>query len=226
MKTIAIESQKGGSGKTMTALNLAVAAGRAGQAVVIIDLDPQASATGWKEHRPADTPVVVFVPPSQLPRALKAASDGGANLAIIDTAPSVETPALAAARVSDLIIIPCRPSILDLRAIGSTADLAKLAGKPAFVVLNAVPPGASRLIADARDAVAVHGLPIAPVTIQQRAAYSHALTAGQTAQEFAPDSKAAGEIADLFEWLTTELKQRMTIHERHRSTVQAKHNNA
>ena len=35
---------------------------------------------------------------------------------------------------------PCRPGILDLRAIGSTARILKLAGKPAFVVLNATPP--------------------------------------------------------------------------------------
>lgn len=51
MKTVAIESQKGGTGKTTTALNLAIAAERAGQTTVVIDLDPQASAAGWKAIR-------------------------------------------------------------------------------------------------------------------------------------------------------------------------------
>jgi chromosome partitioning protein len=205
MKIIAIESQKGGTGKTTTALNLAVAAERAGQAAVVIDLDPQASATGWKDTRPDETPVVVSVAPARLAQALKAAEDGGADLVIIDTAPHAESAALAAAKAADLILIPCRPGILDLRAIGTTADVAKIASKPAFVVLNAMPPGATRLIADARAAVAVHGLDVAPVAIQQRAAFGHALTAGQTAQEFEPSGKAAAEIAQLYRWLLSQL---------------------
>lgn len=207
MKTIAIESQKGGTGKTTTALNLAVAAERAGQTAVVIDLDPQASAAGWKDTRPGETPVVVSVPPTRLAQALQVAQEGGADLAIIDTAPHAESAALAAAKAADLILIPCRPGILDLRAIGTTADLVKIAGKPAFVVLNAMPPGATRLIADARTAVAVHGLEVAPVAIQQRAAFGHALTAGQTAQEYEPDGKAAEEIAQLFEWIQVQLQQ-------------------
>ena len=79
MKTVAIESQKGGTGKTTTALNLAVAAEKAGQATVVIDLDPQASAAGWKDTRQAESPVVVSVPPARLPQALQAAQEGGAD---------------------------------------------------------------------------------------------------------------------------------------------------
>ncbi|HXC13926.1 MAG TPA: ParA family protein [Stellaceae bacterium] len=71
MKTVAIESQKGGTGKTTTALNLAVAAEKAGQAAVVIDLDPQASAAGWKDTRQAETPVVVSVRPARLPQPSK-----------------------------------------------------------------------------------------------------------------------------------------------------------
>jgi chromosome partitioning protein len=205
MKTVAVESQKGGSGKTTTTLNLAVAAGQAGKAVVVIDLDPQASAAGWKDSRTTEAPVVVSVPPARLPQALQAALEGGADLALIDTAPHAESAALAAAKAADLILIPTRPGILDLRAIGTTADLVKIAGKPAFVVLNAIPPGATRLIEDARAAAAVHGLEVAPVVIEQRAALSHSLTAGQTAQEYEPHGKAAEEIARLYAWLQEQL---------------------
>jgi chromosome partitioning protein len=124
---------------------------------------------------------------------------------LVDTAPHSEGAALAAAKAADVILIPCRAGILDLRAIGTTAELVKLAGKPAFVVLNAMPPRASQMLADACDAVAVHGLSVSPVAIQQRAAYAHALTAGKTAQEYEPEGKAAEETAQLYEWLRSIL---------------------
>ena len=60
MKTVAIESQKGGTGKTTIGINVAVAAALAGSEVVLIDLDPQASATAWRDGREADKPVVGF----------------------------------------------------------------------------------------------------------------------------------------------------------------------
>jgi chromosome partitioning protein len=207
MKTVAVESGKGGSGKTTTTLNLAVAAGIAGKTVVVIDLDPQASAAEWKDSRPAETPVVVSVPPARLPQALQAARDGGAELVLIDTAPHSESAALAAAKAADLVLIPTRPGILDLRAIAATADVVKIAGKPGYVVLNAIPPGATRLVEDARAAAAVHGLEVAPVVIEQRAALSHSLTAGQTAQEYEPNGKAAEEVASLYDWLCGQLRE-------------------
>lgn len=205
MRTIAILSQKGGTGKTTLSLHLAVAAQKAGQAAVVIDLDPQASAAGWKDSRSGEEPVVVSVPAPRLPYTLQAAESGGAYLAIIDTAPHSGDVALAAAEAADLVLIPCRPGILDLRAIGTTARVVKLAGKPAYVVLNTVPPRASNVLADARAAVAVHGLDVAPVALQQRAAYAHSLTAGQTAQEYERGGKAAEEIAKFYGWLQAML---------------------
>lgn len=205
MKTVAILSQKGGTGKTTLTLHLAVAAEAAGRAAVVIDLDPQASAAGWKDSRQAEAPAVVSVPAARLPQALQAAQDGGAELVLIDTAPHSESASLAAARAADLVLIPCRPGILDLRAIGTSAELARLAGKRAFVVLNAMPPRATNLAADAREAVATHGLDVAPVLMQQRAAYGHALTAGKTAQEFERDGKGAEEVGKLYAWLKTKL---------------------
>lgn len=201
MKTVAILSQKGGTGKTTLALHLAVVAQQAGHVAVVIDLDPQASAAGWKDSRQNETPIVISVPAARLSQALQAAMNGGADLVVLDTAPHSSEVALAAAEAADLVLIPCRPGILDLRAIGTTARVVKLAGKPAYVVLNTVPPRASNVLADARAAVAVHGLNVAPVALQQRAAYAHSLTAGQTAQEYERQGKAAEEIAALYAWL-------------------------
>lgn len=206
MHTVAMLSQKGGTGKTTLSLHLAVAAETAGHRAVVIDLDPQASAAGWKDSRQGETPVVVSVPSTRLPQAVQAAQDGGAALAVIDTAPYSGDVALAAAEAADLVLIPCRAGILDLRAIGITARVVKLAGKTAYVVLNAVPPSASRVLADARAAVAVHGLEVAPVALRQRAAYAHALTAGQTAQEYEPKGKAAEDMAAFYKWLRRTLQ--------------------
>jgi hypothetical protein len=108
--------------------------------VVLIDLDPQASAAGWGDSREDDTPAIVACPPARLAAALETAKASGVRYAFIDTAPHAESPALTAARAADLIVIPTRPGILDLRAIGATIEIATLAKKRAVLVLNAAPP--------------------------------------------------------------------------------------
>ena len=58
MHTIALVTQKGGSGKTTLAVTLAVAAADAGEKVVALDLDPQASLVAWGNERTAESPAV------------------------------------------------------------------------------------------------------------------------------------------------------------------------
>jgi chromosome partitioning protein len=201
MKTVALVSQKGGAGKTTLALHLACAAQAGGLASAIIDLDPQASAAAWADSRTQEEPVVVPLPYTRLAQGLEIAQQSGADLVLIDTAPHSETAALAAARAADLVLIPCRLSILDLRAIGGTAELVKIAQKPAFVVLNAYHPRAVEMLADAQAAVAMHGLGIAPAGLAARASFSHSLTAGLTALEYEPAGRASEEVTSLFAWL-------------------------
>ncbi len=206
MHTLSILSQKGGTGKTTLALHLAVAAEQAGRPTAVIDLDPQASAASWGDQRDEnDGPVVISAPPTRLAAILTTAEREGADLAIIDTAPHSESAALAAARASDLILIPCRPAILDIRAIGTTTDLVQLAAKPAAVILNAVPPRGT-LADEAEAAVEGYGFPVAPVRIGHRAALFHSLTLGRTAQEYEPRGKATLEIEGLYAWLARELR--------------------
>ena len=205
MKTVAILSQKGGTGKTTLAVHLALAAERRDVVVAVLDLDPQASAAEWKDSRDGETPSVTSIQSSRLGKALEVAESAGAALIVIDTAPHSADAAVAAAEATDLILIPCRAGILDLRAIATTARIVKVTGKPAFVVLNAIPPNSPRIVADAIAAVQQHGLPVAPVVIHQRSAYAHALTAGQSAEEYEPEGKAAEEIAELFKWLGSVL---------------------
>lgn len=56
-------------------------------------------------------------PANRLNYWLETAAENGATLALIDTASHTETAALAAARAASLVIIPCKPSLLDLEAI-------------------------------------------------------------------------------------------------------------
>ena len=200
MKTIAILSQKGGTGKTTIALHLAVAAERAGHVATVIDLDPQSSAGGWGDSRNADGPIVGIAHAPRLASILKAAEGGGATFALLDTAPHSQSDALDAAQASNAILIPCRPGILDLRAISATVQIARLSNKPAAVVLNSVSPHGRSLADEAEDAIQQYGIQVSPVRITQRAAFTHALANGQTAQEYEPHGKAAEETQKLYEW--------------------------
>jgi chromosome partitioning protein len=207
MKTIALLSQKGGTGKTTLALHLAVAAEMDGKPSVVLDLDPQSSSAGWKDNRSAESPVVVSLQASRLIQTLAASKKSGAAFAFIDSAPHSDQVAMAAAEAADLILIPCRAGILDLRAIAMTAKIARLADKPAFVILNALRPQAAGMVDEVRDAVGVHGLQLAPVTIYQRAAYADSLIDGQVAMEADPKGKAAAEIDALYRWLAKQVKK-------------------
>jgi len=63
MPTIAIISQKGGSGKTTIALHLAASDAQAKQPACVIDTDPQATAATWGDWRGDFYPLVVTSPP-------------------------------------------------------------------------------------------------------------------------------------------------------------------
>jgi chromosome partitioning protein len=206
MKTLAIVSQKGGAGKTTLAVHLAVAAERAGETVAIIDLDPGTNAASWGDLREAETPAVLAVPPGRLAQALRAAKETGVTFVVIDTAAKSENPALDAAKAADVVLIPCRRGFFDLDQISGTVNLIKLAGKPGFVVFNALRTGSKRIQADVTKAISSYGLTAAPVVIHDRGAYCNAIPAGQTAQEFEPDGLAAQEITELYAWLRKAMK--------------------
>ena len=197
LRTLALISQKGGSGKTTLALALAAAHELAGGQAALIDLDPQGSAVMWGRLRGGVPPVVIAAHPPRLARVIAAAADAGASLVVIDTAPREAGGAAEAARLADLVMIPCRPSAVDLAAIPAT--LAAIGSTPAAVVLNAV-PARGPWVAEAADAVRAFGLGLAPVTLGARVAHAKAFTLGRTTQETEPASPAAREIADLYRW--------------------------
>jgi chromosome partitioning protein len=200
MKTIAVISQKGGAGKTTVAVHLAVAAERRGLKTAVFDLDPQASAATWADKRGNSAPAVVPAQAARLSALLAQAAAQSADLVIIDSAPNADAASLAAARAADLILIPCRPAAFDLGAIGTTLNLAAVAGKPAYVLLNAVPP-LGKVGEEARQALRGAGVAVAEPVLHQLVAFSHAVNDGRTAQEFDPKGKAAAEAERLFAWV-------------------------
>jgi chromosome partitioning protein len=204
MKTLAIISQKGGVGKTTLATALAVAAEKDGKIVAVFDLDPQASAAFWKDTREADTPAVVAIPPSRLQHVLKAATETGCDLAIIDAPPFAKDIAFEAAQRADFILIPTRPAVLDVMAMTKTLELVGHYNKPSAVVLTFCPVQ-GREIADTEGAVKQLGADLAPVRIHNRVAYSRAQQTGLTAQEFETDGKAAEEIKQLYAYACIHL---------------------
>lgn len=203
MKTIALIAQKGGVGKTTMAVNLAVACGLR---TAIFDLDQQESAAIWADRRKSDMPHVEFLTERRLSEGLKAAARGKFELAIIDTPPAAGPQALTAAQASDLVLIPCRPSLVDLDAIRRTAQLVKSSGVPAFVVFNAAPHSATTLLDDARAIAEETGLKIAPKVLRERSAYRASWPLGKGVTESEPDSKAAQEVRNLARWVIAQLK--------------------
>jgi chromosome partitioning protein len=200
MLTIAVIARKGGAGKTTLALHLAVEAAKHGP-VAIIDTDPQASAALWADGRLAVQPSVLTCPAARLSHTLEQARQNGARVAFVDTAPSVETAALTAAKAADFCLIVSRPGILDLQSIAVNLQIARLAGRPVALVMNAAPARDGQAAAAGEGAGRDHGVELCPVIIHQRAVFSHALAHGLSAQEFEPASKAAAEISALWEWL-------------------------
>lgn len=207
MKTVALLSQKGGSGKSTLAVHMAVIAQASGRRTVIVDLDPQRSAAGWWETRAAETPEMVESTPGELRTVLDAARADGVALAVVDTRPSAGADAAAAAALADLVLIPTRPAIFDLKAIGATVEIVAAAKVPAFIVLNGAPAsrgfGEASATTDARRALTDYDVPVAPVSIGLRAALAHALVDGRAVNEFEPAGKAALEMTKL--WKMTEI---------------------
>lgn len=206
METIAVLNQKGGSGKTTIATNLACAFREAGLDVAIIDADPQGTASEWAS-RSEDTPPVYGANEPTIHEDLPALSDAF-DIAIVDGAPALEDMASSAIKASDLVLIPVQPSGADIWSAGDILDLVKarqsLTGRPeaALVVSRAVV--GTNLAGSAADALATLDAHVLEARTSQRVAYTEALGAGLSALEVG--GKAAQEVEKLAEETLTLLR--------------------
>jgi chromosome partitioning protein len=213
MKTIVINSQKGGSGKTTLCAHLSVQAERSGDGpVYVIDTDPQGTLSTWHEHRVAEFPQRVEVPLAELANGLRLLEAHKAAFCFVDTAPTRTDQNAALFRLADLVLVPIRPSPSDLWAASATVDMLKAAGTPFLFVLNQAKTNAS-ITAQAAAALSHHG-PVAETFIADRVPYAAAMTDGRTAIELTAKGPAAIETAALWKNIKSCLHANMQSSER------------
>ena len=203
MKVLVMLGRKGGTGKSTIGVNLAVAAEKAGHSTLLVDLDPQASAAKWKDHREAETPVVVATPISRLKEILSKAKEAGATLVILDTAQNSDSE--DAAEIADMVLIPAHTSSSDLYALTSTINMVRRANVPARIVFNDVPPRGESRVEDAREAAKMFDVPCVPFHVVDRVAFVDSYNAGLSVEEYEPRGKASREIRDLYKYISDEM---------------------
>lgn len=205
MYTIAVVGQKGGTGKTTVAQNLAVAASRAKHSVAVIDLDPQTTATNWGDRREADTPTVVSCQVARLRFVLTEARANGVQWVLLDTPGKNAEATVEAAKAADLVLIPVQPLINDIETLPALRDLLRIAGeKPSLVIVNNAPIQGNRHV-HAQETARDLGFLICPVVLFHRAALYDGPLSGLGVQEHEPEGKAAQEITQLYNFTNTLL---------------------
>jgi len=205
MHVVGIASRKGGSGKTTLSAHLAVTAEAAGTGpVAVLDTDPQGGLAGWWNARIAETPRWID-PTHGLPAAISGARAAGYRLLLIDTPPSLSATIADVVAVSDLVVIPVRPSPNDLRAVGATVELAKRARRRMVFVVSQATQRA-RITAEAAILLSQYGT-VAPVMVHHRVDFAASMTDGRTAGELDPDSRSGAEITALWAYLHSLLTE-------------------
>ena len=184
-KVIAVVQQKGGSGKTTLAVNLAVSCLRRGLTVALLDTDPQGSLGRWfmaRRERLGEAGMEFSTSSawgvSYECEKLKRSAD----IVIVDTPPKVDADLRPALREADLILVPVASSHVDLWATEGVLDLAARERKSAWLVLNRVRSG-TRLAEDVARAAADMTAELATARLANRVVYAETLGQGLGAEE-------------------------------------------
>jgi chromosome partitioning protein len=212
MRSIAFLTQKGGAGKTTLAASLAEMAASTGENVIALDLDPQQSLVRWgKRRETANARNKVIVEPlererlSRLRAILEGLAGAGFTLAIFDTTGADATAVRPVCEVADLSLLPARPTRLDVEATAATFRAVFLAKRKAAFVLNQCPSSyRSTRASEAAKQLNCLGVLAEPL-VSARMDFQDAVAAGLGVTEYAAGSKAAEEIAMLWNWSRRQL---------------------
>lgn len=206
---IVVAQQKGGVGKSTLAAHLAVAAAQRsqdqmGEAVALVDSDPQASLYHWYEARQqiAKTRKKPLIPLNfrklsgwQLESEVKKLAQTNQHV-IIDTPPHADTDSRTAIRLADKVVLPLQPSPLDLWAAQSTLQAIAKQARQSLIVLNRVNIRLSAVEALLKQLEEAN-LTIAQTMLGNRSGFADSMGRGLTLGEVLPKSKGAQEIAQL-----------------------------
>ncbi len=197
--TIAFCNLKGGAGKTTLAVNVAAALHRDGKRSVLVDADPQGSATAWaaraaelEREGPPCIAVASQALRRDLPRLLK-----GFDVALVDGPARLGPETRAAMLIADLVVVPITPGAVDLWAAAETARVLEDARdlRPelrAVILLNR----AMRTVLSRTTQTAIVNLGITPLEafVSARVAFGEAMLMGLGVVDHAPSSEGAFEI--------------------------------
>jgi chromosome partitioning protein len=203
MQVWAIIAQKGGAGKTTLSLHVAIALTQMGKRVHILDVDPQQSAARWGAQRKGKPPAMTPIVAPQVYDVIERLRDKGAtDIVIVDTSPRADRESLIVADAADFIIVPARPSALDLPSVEDTLGLLDRAGHvhKAVVVLNAVASST-----DEGELAAAYmrtlGPELCPYMLGERVDYRRSLLVGKGVTEAKKSGEAVREITGLSKWM-------------------------
>ncbi len=211
MKIVAFLNEKGGTGKSTIAINLAAAFQRMKKNVVLVDTDPQGTSRDWRSYCSEDSPyfgVIAMDRPELLMAGLKTIS-ADTDLVIIDTPAKAERMTAAAIRFADVAIVVLQPSGADVWASAVAVDLIQkkieVGGTvEAAFLLNRVSNNTNLSKEALTGNWNEYGFPILESKIGNRVAFAASLTEGQTIFDTA-DSAGKSEI----EQLAVELEKKL-----------------
>ena len=195
MKTVAVLNEKGGSGKTTIATNLASAWHADGRDVLLLDADPQLTALDWSDTEDTDGVPVVHLGDSSLEDDLPRVGESF-ELVVIDGAPRMGSLTASAVRVSDLVVIPVQPTAADIWSAETVVDVCETYSTPGVIALSRAVVG-TKEADEATEALQSFGLPVLNARTSQRIAYSRALGQGKSVLDLPSAEKAAAEIRSL-----------------------------
>lgn len=184
-KVIAVVQQKGGSGKTTLAVNLAVACARRGMTVALLDTDPQGSLGRWfmaRRERLGEAGMEFSTSSAWGVSYECEKLRRSADIVIVDTPPKVDADLRPALREADLVLVPVASSHVDLWATDGVLDLAQRERKSAWMVLNRVRAG-TRLSEDVARAAGELTAELAAARLANRVVYAETLGQGLGAEE-------------------------------------------
>ena len=185
MSVVAIVNQKGGTGKITLATNLAWVLAEKGH-VLLLDADPQASTQNWAAgDDPTSTALTVKGVGREDLLQLVRSMATDYDWVIIDGPPGITKTSADAVRVADVVLIPAKPSPLDVwaaadivKAVRARQKAAKGIPKAAFVITMTQPR--TRLGRNIDDALNEMGIPVLQARTTQRVAYPNAINDGNS----------------------------------------------